>query len=91
MATKKRKIPAVDQYQYIVERGNRYTGEIKFKNTDKDRVLMNIYDKCSFLDEQETHQLFRALHRVGTVQFGRAFHERCLTYVDGVTVIEDKP
>lgn len=88
MTKRKRKIPAVDQFVYQREH-NDSSGEIKLKPTEHGRVLMNIRDLCSFLDEVETYQLFRALHRVGSCQFGRTFHDECHRYITGVTVIEE--
>jgi hypothetical protein len=88
MTKRKRKIPAVNQLQYMKEH-NEGQCDIKFQNTDGDRIMFIINQKCAYPDEAETFQLLRALHRVGTVQFGKYFHDQCLSYMDGVTVIEE--
>jgi hypothetical protein len=83
---KKRKIPGVCQYTYMQERGPAPC-EIKFQNTDHDRLMIIINNKCSYPDGEETFQLIRAMHRCGTVQFGREFHDRIQRYLDTVHII----
>jgi hypothetical protein len=84
---RRRKIPPVSQLQYMMERGDKFTGEIKIKNTDDGRICVNIRDLCSFPDQDETFQLVRALVRVGTCQWGSEFLERIQNYVGQVKVI----
>lgn len=88
MTRRRRKIPAVDQLDYMKARGDN-SCTIKIQRTDHDRLMIVINQKCAYLDEVETYQLIRALHRVGTAQFGVSFHDHCLNYMDGVTVFEE--
>jgi hypothetical protein len=93
---KKRKIHQVDQLSYMMERAyypdysppkERNSCEIKVVNHDRGRIMVNINDKCLFPDGEETFQLIRAMHRCGTVQWGRDFHDRVQRYLDTVHII----
>lgn len=84
---KKRKIQPVDQLAYMKERGEKYAGEINFKTSSDQYLMMDIRNFYTYFDSEEAYQMLKALHKAATVQFGEEFHSRVQRYLDQVKVI----
>lgn len=85
---RRRKIPPVDQLQFMVDKGLDSSCDIKIQSTDHDRIMVIINQKCAYPDNEETFQLVRALVRTGACQWGSDWLERCQRYAWSVKVID---
>jgi hypothetical protein len=87
VARRKRKIPAVDQFEYMKARGGSQC-DLKVESTDHDRLLIIINQKCAYPDNEETFQTISALARCGAAQWGEDWLDRVRNYLNRIKVIK---
>ena len=84
---RRRKIPPVSQIEYMKSKPGDHSCNLKIQNTDQDRIMVVINQRCAYPDNEEAFGLVRALVRTGAVQWGEEWLDRVRNYLGQIHVV----